>query len=76
MVAAVCGEVGTSWRLVDVDSDANLRADWTDHVPVTFVDGELHGRWFVEPDKLKQALVTGVPEPMSGDWFPTPSGPY
>ncbi|TRY18586.1 glutaredoxin family protein [Tessaracoccus rhinocerotis] len=74
-VAAVCEEVGASWRLVDVDTDANLRAHWTDHVPVTFVDGELHGRWFVEPDRLKQALATGVPDPMPVDWLPSASGP-
>ena len=74
MVAAVCEDVGVLWRTVDVDTDVDLRTDWTDHVPVTFVDGELHGRWFVDPDKLKQALVTGAPGPMPANWFPSASG--
>lgn len=74
MVAAVCEEAGTGWRQVDVDTDETLRADWTDHVPVTFVDGELHGRWFVEPERLKQALATSVAAPVPEDWLPATSG--
>ena len=70
MVAGVCGEVGAGWHTVDVDTDETLRAHWNDHVPVTFVDAKLHGRWFVDPDALRQALLNGTPRPVSADWRP------
>ncbi|MCC2594649.1 glutaredoxin family protein [Tessaracoccus sp. OS52] len=75
VVAAICEEVGAGWRKVDVDSDDALRAQWTDHVPVTFADQSLHGRWFVDPDKLRQALLDGAPHPMPADWRPPAPGP-
>lgn len=55
-VRAVCESTGTSWRAVDVDSDPQLRAEYTDHVPVTFVDGVRHSFWFVDPNALRAAL--------------------
>ncbi len=57
VVAEVCGELGVPWRSVDVDSDPELRSAYTDHVPVTFVDGIEHARWFVDPTRLRSALA-------------------
>lgn len=57
VVTEVCGELGIPWRSVDVDSDPDLRSAYTDHVPVTFVDGIEHARWFVDPVKLRAALA-------------------
>lgn len=59
-----------SARVVDVDDDAMLRSRYTDHVPVVFVDGQLHGYWFVDPEALRSALA-GEPRPMREDWLPT-----
>jgi glutaredoxin len=56
-VSAVCAATGDSWETVDVDSDAALRAEYTDHVPVTFVDGVRHALWHVDADALAQALA-------------------
>ena len=56
IVRTVCHEAGASWRVVDVDTDPQLRAEYTDHVPVTFVDGVRHAIWFVEADALRAAL--------------------
>lgn len=70
IVSRACEETGVSWESIDVDSEADLRMEWTDHVPVTFVDGELHGRWFVDPEKLREALLYGEPRPMSPTWRP------
>ena len=56
VIETVCREHDVPWQAVDVDSDAELRARWTDHVPVTFVDGRQHSLWFVESDALGAAL--------------------
>ncbi|NHB85471.1 hypothetical protein G7085_14910 [Tessaracoccus sp. HDW20] len=51
------------WRAIDVDTDEQLRAKYTDHVPVTFVDQELLGYWFVDEVALRAALANGTPDP-------------
>ena len=56
VVDAVCRDASETWSSVDVDSDPTLRARWTDHVPVTFVDGVQHSLWFVDADALRAAL--------------------
>jgi uncharacterized phage protein gp47/JayE len=56
-VAAVCAETGDAYALIDVDTDAALRARYTDQVPVTFVDGAQHDFWRVDPVRLKAALL-------------------
>jgi len=57
------------WRAVDVDTDESLRAKYTDHVPVTFVDQELLGYWFVDATTLRAALADGTPRSMTDDWL-------
>ena len=71
VVARTCEDVGVGWRSIDIDTDEALRAAYTDHVPVVFIDGELHGYWFVDTEKLKQALVGRPARPMGDDWRPT-----
>jgi glutaredoxin len=56
-VAAICAELGVPWSSTDVDSDAELRAEYGDQVPVIMVDGREHGFWSVEPDRLRAALA-------------------
>ena len=56
VIETVCREHDVPWRAVDVDADADLRARWNDHVPVTLVDGRQHSLWFVDPDALRAAL--------------------
>ena len=60
IVGAVCAETGDSWTTVDVASDPALGAEYTDHVPVTFVDGVQHALWQVDPTALRAALVAGA----------------
>lgn len=57
VVSAVCARTGDSWTVVDVDSDPALQAEYTDHVPVTFVDGVRHAIWFVDAEALASALA-------------------
>ena len=57
IVRDVCQERDVPWQAVDVDSDDDLRARYTDHVPVTFVDGRQHSLWFVDAAALGSALA-------------------
>jgi glutaredoxin len=56
-VAAVCAETGEAYAVLDVDNDPDLQRRYTDQVPVTFVDGEQHDFWRVNPARLKAALL-------------------
>lgn len=56
-------EVG-QWRCLDVDAHDELRQKWTDHVPVTFVDGQLLAYWTLDGALLADALAgRAVPRP-------------
>ena len=57
VVAAVCAESGASYAIRDVDTDPDLVRQYTDQVPVTFVDGEQHDFWRVDPVRLRAALA-------------------
>ncbi len=59
IIATVCQELEVSWQAVDVDAHPDLRAQYTDHVPVTFVDGRQFALWFVDADALRAALSEG-----------------
>jgi hypothetical protein len=56
VVRAVCTATGNSWAVRDVVADETLRAEYTDHVPVTFVDGVRHAFWHVDAVALESAL--------------------
>lgn len=56
-VARICAELGVGWTAVDVDTDAELRAEYGEHVPVLLVDGVEHGYWVVEEPQLRAALA-------------------
>ncbi|GAA1311108.1 glutaredoxin family protein [Pseudonocardia xinjiangensis] len=56
-VARICGELGHGWTAVDVDSDADLREEYGDRVPVIMIDGREHGFWRVEEARFRAALA-------------------
>ena len=56
VVARVCTDLGEAFEEVDVDGDDELRARFTDEVPVTFVDGRQHDFWRVDEQRLRTAL--------------------
>ncbi|MFZ0530805.1 MAG: glutaredoxin family protein [Propionicimonas sp.] len=56
VACAVCADVGATWASVDVDADPALRAEFGDHVPVTFVDGVRHAIWHLDATSLAAAL--------------------
>jgi hypothetical protein len=55
-VAQVCADTGDTWARVDIDADPDLRARFTEQVPVTFVDGAQHDFWRVDAGRLRRAL--------------------
>ena len=57
VVAAVCAETGDSYATRDVDTDPELVRQYSDQVPVTFVDGAQHDFWRVDPVRLRGALA-------------------
>jgi len=55
-IAAVCAELGETYQVEWIDDDPDLRARFTDEVPVTFVDGRQHDYWRVDAERLRAAL--------------------
>jgi hypothetical protein len=58
VIEQVCDELDEEYAEVDIDSDPDLVARFTDEVPVTFVDGRQHDFWRVDPARLRAALTT------------------
>lgn len=58
-VAQLVAETGDDWVRIDIDTDPELKQQFTDQVPVTFVDGRQHDFWRVDPARLRAALTRG-----------------
>jgi hypothetical protein len=56
VIAAVCADEQVGWVERDITGDAELTRRYTDEIPVTFVDGQQHDFWRVDPDRLRAAL--------------------
>jgi glutaredoxin len=52
----VCAETGDPYTWIDIDTDPELQRQYTDQVPVTFVDGCQHDFWQVSEGRLRAAL--------------------
>ncbi len=57
IVETVCEQLGAEWLDVDVDADDGLRSTYTEHVPVTFVDGREFSVWVLDADRLRASLT-------------------
>jgi hypothetical protein len=55
-IARICAELDVPWRTTDVDSDPGLRAEYGDRIPVILVDGQEHGFWTVQEQRLRVVL--------------------
>jgi len=56
-LARVAAAAGVDWTEVYVDDDPALEREYGDRVPVTLLDGEEHGYWRVEEDRLLRDLT-------------------
>lgn len=55
-IERICIDMAVPWAVADVDSDAELRAEYGDRVPVILIDDVEHGFWKVEEQRLRAAL--------------------
>ena len=51
------------WTKIDVDSSIELERDYGDRVPVLLLDGEEHGYWRIEEERLLRDLSRQPGEP-------------
>jgi glutaredoxin len=45
------------WERIDVESSIELERDYGDRVPVVLLDGEEHGYWRVEEERLLRDMA-------------------
>ena len=60
VVSQVCDEAGEGFQVIDIDARPELRAKYSDDVPVVLVDGEVVGFWRIRPELLRVALARGA----------------
>ena len=60
VVAQVCAELGEQFVEVDITTDPELARRFAEEIPVTYVDGQQHDFWRVDPQRLARAL--GAPD--------------
>jgi hypothetical protein len=53
----VAAELGVGWEDRDINDSAADLAQYSDMIPVTFVDGIQHDFWRVSADRLRAALL-------------------
>lgn len=59
---AIAASERVSVEIVDLDrSDPAVRSAWTDHVPVTIVDGTVVSIWALDPGRVRTALTRTPP---------------
>lgn len=57
VIERIAADLGVSWEERSIDDDPELRAQYSDQVPVTFVDGRRHAFWTVDEARLRRALA-------------------
>lgn len=57
VVERVCGELGVRWQERSTLEDITLEMAYWEYIPVVFVDGREHARWFVDEAVLREALA-------------------
>jgi hypothetical protein len=61
VIERVCVELGESYVELSILDDPELMARYAEEIPVTLVDGRQHDFWRVSEERLRAALVAGVP---------------
>ena len=56
VIAKVAADLGVGWEERDVTLSADDLAQYSEMIPVTFVDGIQHDFWRVSEDRLRAAL--------------------
>lgn len=58
VISAVCEGLGVRWVELDISGDQQLLRDFSEQVPVTWVDGRQHDFWRVDAARLRAALTS------------------
>jgi hypothetical protein len=56
VISKVAADLGVGWEERDVTLSADDLAQYSEMIPVTFVDGVQHDFWRVSEDRLRAAL--------------------
>jgi Glutaredoxin-like domain (DUF836) len=56
VIARVTAELGEGFEERDIDASPADLGEYSDMIPVTFVDGVQHDFWHVSEDRLRAAL--------------------
>jgi glutaredoxin len=51
------GKADFVWREVDIDSDAQLRQEYNDQIPVVFIDGRKAFKYYMKQDQFLRILA-------------------
>jgi hypothetical protein len=57
VIARVAADLGVGWEERDVTLSADDLAQYSEMIPVTFIDGAQHDFWRVSEDRLRAALL-------------------
>jgi hypothetical protein len=57
VIARVAADLGVGWEERDITLSADDLAQYSEMIPVTFVDGVQHDFWRVREERLRAALV-------------------
>jgi hypothetical protein len=57
VIAGVAADLGVGWEERDITLSADDLAQYSQMIPVTFVDGVQHDFWRVSEDRLRAALL-------------------
>jgi hypothetical protein len=57
VIARVAADLGVGWDERDITLSADDLAQYSEMIPVTFVDGVQHDFWRVREDRLRAALL-------------------
>jgi hypothetical protein len=57
VIARVAADLGVGWEERDITMSADDLAQYSEMIPVTFIDGVQHDFWRVSEDRLRAALL-------------------
>jgi hypothetical protein len=57
IIARVASDLGVAWEERDISGSPDEQREYSDMIPVTFVDGVQHDFWRVSEDRLRAALL-------------------
>ena len=57
VIAEVAADLGVGWEERDITMSADDLAQYSEMIPVTFIDGVQHDFWRVSEDRLRAALL-------------------